>query len=772
MSRVTPAQVSFNGGAVSQRLRARIDQSLYAIALGEMNGFAPLVEGPAEAMPGTIHVAPAAGPCRLLRFEFNITQGHVLEASDELFRVFTNDALLTDGPDPVEIVSPYSYAEVQALKTHQSYDVLYCFLGTKQTREFFREDATTFGFALLELENGPFDPRNKDKTLRVSASGLTGTVVLEATADLFVATDVGSLFRMEAEDFGDITAWEPYITVTSGQLLAASERVYRVIGGNGATFRTGGLTPIHTEGVEWDGIANGTDINDKPAAGVQLEYVHDRFGVLRITAFTDATHVEAEVLRHLPFSSVGTAPGTGNYEYTGGYWDGGWTEYVPPAEAAAYVYGTWRWNFGAFSDTRGWPQCGCVWNGRLCLAKGTTIYTSVAEDLNDFSALNELGEVSADMAVIRTIADPNPIEHLVPGDKTLLVLNASGTFALGPESLAAAFGPANAQCPRQNSAGAGSPLPVDLDARTLHVDRSGRRIYQIEFDPGRAVEQPDDLTRYARHMSREGFGALASQQHPFNHVWALRPEDGTLACAAYLPEEDVLGFADRTLAPGVLARSLTWITDPDGKFDQVWLAVERAGQWHVVRMAPWRHDGESDETACMMDMAAEYVGEPETDFSLPHLPLAEIAAVADGRLHRLTTDADGAFTLPASSHVWAGLEFPAWCESLSFEAGGDAGPAMGKKARFGRAWVKLAGSRGLTFGAPADSDQSGDMVAIEELDASQYDPETGAAMAFDGFRFREATGGHTRWPRLRVERTAPFQATLLAWGGELSMERL
>lgn len=767
MSRVTPAQTSFNGGSISKRLRARRDQSLYAIAVGEMVGFAPLVEGPAEAMPGTLHVAQEVGPCRLFRFEYNTTQGHVLAMSNALVRIYTNDALLTDEADaPVTVASPYAYAEVLKLKTHQSYDVLYCFLGTKQTRQFVRNDATDFAFELLELENGPFDPRNKDKTLRVSASALTGDVTLEATADLFAATDVGSLFKLEAEDFGDVTAWEPYITVTAGQLLTNNERVYRVIGGNGATFRTGGLAPIHTEGVEWDGIAKGTDLNDKPAAGVQLEYVHDRIGIVRITGFTDAQHVSATVLRHLPFSSV-----SGGYTYEGGYWDPEFGVYVPPAEAVTYSYGTWRWSFGAFSDTRGWPQCGCVWNGRLCLAKGTTLYCSVAEDLTDFSTLNELGEISADMAVTRTIADPNAIEHLVPGDKTLLVLNASGTFALGPESVASAFGPANAQCPRQNSAGSGAPMPVDLDARTLHVDRSGRRIYQVEFDPGRGVEQPDDLTRYARHMGTARFTALAPQQHPFNHVWALRG-DAALACAAYLPEEEVLGFAERRMAPGVSARSLTWITDPAGEFDQVWLAVERLGGWHVLRMAPWRHDAESDLTGCMLDMAAEYDGAPETDFVLAHLPNTSCAAVADGRLHRFVTDGAGNFTLPAASRVVAGLEFPAWLESLPFEAGGDNGTAMGRKARFGRAWIMLEDGRGLQFGAPADSEQAGDMTPVEGLEASLYDPDTGAEDPSTGFRFREVTGAHTRWPRLRAERLAPFQSTILAWGGELNMESL
>ena len=751
MSRVSPTQASFNGGAISQRLSARADQAIYGISVEQMTGWAPMVEGAAEAMPGFFRVAQAPGPCRLLRFEFNVTQGHVIEASDLLFRLYTNDALLLDGPNPVEVVSPYSYVQVQALTTHQSYDVLYCFHRDVQTRQFVRNAATDFAFELLALENGPFDPRNKDKTLRVSSSGLTGAVTLQSTAAMFAATDVGSLFKMEAEDFGDITAWEPYITVTNGQLLTFNERVYRVIGGSG---RTGSLQPVHTEGVEWDGIGSGTDINSKPAAGVQLEFIHDRMGILEITAFTSATEVAATVLRHLPFSSVGTAPGAGNYTYLGGYYDG-WADYVPPAPAVDYDYGTWRWSFGAFSDTRGWPQAGCVWNERLILCKDTTAYGSVAGDLTNFATLNELGTVTNDMAFTVTISDPNPILHAVSDDK-LLLLTASGVHALGPSNAASGVGPNNYRVDRQNDAGGSAPEPVRLDSRTLHIGKNLRRIFETDFDAQRQVESEVDLTRYARQIGNPKFGALASQQHPFNLVWAQR-EDGTLAAAAYNPAEEVLGWAERPLATGLAARSLASITDPLGEDEQVWIAAEYGGDWHVLRMAEWRRDGESDDTACLLDMADAYDGAPATAFSIPWLASTAIQVVADGRVYlSITTDGTGAFTLPvAAARVVAGLPFDAGITGLPIAAGGDDGEGLGKMGRIGRAMVKVAGSRGLAFGTPGNLKKLEAQTNVSPLD-------TGFANS-TAIHLVECAGDSGRESRLRIERQAPTQATLLWW---------
>lgn len=757
MSRVTPKQVSFNGGELSRRLHARTDQSIHEVAVAEMTGFAPLVEGGAEAMPGTILVAQAAGPCKLMRFEYNTTQGHVLEFSAWQVRVYTNDALLEDGGAPVSVASPYDFDAVQALKTHQSYDVLYCFHPAMRPREFRRDSATAFSFADLELNNGPFDPQNDDESVTVKANALTGAVTLEASAGIFTATDVGSLFRMEANDLGDVPAWEPGISVTSGQYLTANGNVYRVLGGGGQ-MRTGNMTPSHVKGVEWDGIGGGTDLNSDPAFGVQLEFVHDRVGVLKITAFIDAQHVQATVLRHLPFSAVDN-----NYAYGGGYWDAAWTVWTPPPSAVAHQYGTWRWAFGAFSDTRGWPTTGAIWNQRLCLAKGSTVYTSVAGDLRNFATVNEFGEQSADMAITYTIEDPNAIEWLV-NDEALLILTASGVFALGPASAADGVRPGNVRVVRQNNAGSGAAMPAALDSRAVYIDRSGGRIYQADFNANRGVEEPEDLTRYARQMGNAGFTALAVQQHPFNHLWALRG-DGDLACAVYLPEEQVLGFAKRKMAQGLYARSLVSITDPDGKFDQVWIAAEWYGHHYVLRMAPWRHDGEFSETACMMDMALEYDDWPKAEFALPHVPAGvTIDIAADGRLYKAVTEAGGAFTLEREAgHVWAGLPFPAAIESLDSAAGGDTGAATGKTGRYIRAWIDVLQSQGLRFGAPD---------ALADMEALNGDSVTDEGFGMrTGLLFTGPTGAHTRTPRLRIERAMPSQVTLRAWGGELEREQ-
>lgn len=752
MAQVTFAQHAFNGGSLSKRLQARRDQSIYKIAVKDMVGFAPLVEGGAEAMPGTVYVSQAKGPCRLFPFEYNVTQGHVIEASDGIFRVYTNNARIEIDGIPVEVITPWAWSDIQNLRTYHSYDVMYCFHADHQTRLFARDDATSFHLELLTLENGPFEDRNADKTLTVKATALSGNVTLEASSPIFVSSDVGSFFQMEAEDFGDIPAWENGVELHPGDLRVANQRVYQALT---AGF-TGGVQPNHTEGVEWDGNAFGADRNGN-TWGVQWEYIHDRYGIVKITAFTDTTHVNATVLRHLPFSAV-----NGNYNSGGGYYDG--DVWIPPTDSVTYQYGTWRWRFGSFSNTRGWPEGGCIWKERLCLFKGSKLYLSVSTDLTNFATWNENGDISADMAFRRVVNDPNKIRALLPGEH-LVVYTAAGISMLVPENAAAELGPENAKLRHVNNAGSGYAQPILLDNRTAYIDRSGRRVYELDLDPQRAPQSPIDLTRYARHMGSKdkAFINIAMQVQPMNHAWAVRA-DGSMAMAAYVDEEQVLGWAERLMPDGVAARDLVSITDPDGIFDQIWIAVEFNAGWHILRMTQWREDSESGDNRVMSDMAVIYDGEAATSISAPHLAGQTVEVIADAwRYYLLKADEAGVITLPDEAQtIIAGMAYPAFMESLCFEAGGDNGPAQSKMARIVGPWAEVVQTRGLAFGTPNM------MIEIEQLADGDLMDEGWPAQ--DGFLFPDSGGDHTRYPRLRIERRAPFGATILAWGGQIEMQ--
>jgi hypothetical protein len=754
----TPTQTNFNGGEISRRLHARRDLNLYDIALAECVGWVPLPEGGLDACPGTIRVAQAAGPCRLIPFEFSETQGYIIEMSAGRARFYTNDVRIEAGGAPVEVAIPYAKPVIDALTHTQSYDVLYLFHRAYRTRMLVRIDADSFDLEQLTLKNGPFESRNTDEDISVSASGVSGVVTLTSTAPIFAPGDVGGLFSMEADDFGDIASWEPGITVTVGQLLTWSERVYRVVGGSG---RTGTVAPIHGEGVEWDGIGRGNDINNSPAGGVQLEYVCDRFGILQLTGYTNATTMTATVLRRLPFTT------SSSYDYNGGYYDPEWGSYQPPEGAVTYTAGTWRWRFGSFSDRRGWPTCGVVWNERLILCKDSTIFASVAGDLTNFASRNEEGDISADMAFQYTLSNPSPIRSVVADDK-LLILTGSGMFALGPSNQAQGVGPGNVRVDRENNEGAATAMPVLLDGRTLYLGKARRSVIEADYTVQRDRQDAIDLTRYARQIGDARLIELASQKNPNRLVWAVRG-DGSLAFACYVPSEQALGWGRREIG-GAIARSIASISDPDGELDQLWIAAELAGTWQVIRLAPFRGDGDRVDPP-MSDFAVTF-GAGEVTGAAPWLANRAVEVQVDTGTATeavyggLTADTNGRVALPnpALSHVTVGIPFLARFKTLPMAGDRDAGNGTGKMRRISRLVLDVLNTRGLGFSVQGQPWRDIEELQGDSIVLQGFKPYTGIKIAED-------CGTYDRTAQIEIARLKPTGATIRAVQGAVEVER-
>ncbi len=770
MSQVTPIQTSFNGGELSPRMHGRIDQAIYGIGVKRMQGWLPTLQGPAEAAPGTIHVAGAAtADFRLIPFGFTVTQHYVVEASDEALRFYTNEARIETSPGvPYEIVAPWTAAQLAELNWCQSGDVLYLYHPDVQTRKLSRTSATTFALEAVEFAGGPFDARNQDETLTLSASGVVGDVTVTASAALFAASDVGGLLRLEAADLGLIPAWEPGLAVTAGELRQSPSLgiVYQALTGG----RTGTVEPTHPEGAEWDGAASGTDINSNAAGGIQWLYLHDRYGLLRITAYTSATEVDCEVVRRLPFtlsSAPAIVPGAGGSG--GGYnpweptpYDPETYEYTPPGDAT-FTPGTWRWQFGSFSNRRGWPACGAIWNERHCLGKDNVVHGSVVGDFENLAPLNELGDISIDMAFQSILAMPDAVRWIV-GDERLLVGTATAEYALGAASAANAPGPGNIAVASQSRQGAATGMPVALDGRVLFVQCARRRMVEYGYALERDRFDTPDLSRFAEHIGQPGFVHIAYAGEPGHLLWAVR-DDGVLTAAIYEPREQALGWATRVLGGGMLATSVCAIRDSNGEFDQLWVGATTAdgSEGHVLRMARVRIGGEEAVRQVMLDAAVIEEGDAIASVTAAHLAGRTVTALVDGVPYPgLVASGAGLVTLPvAGDEVIVGLPYPAVLTLLRPEAGGDNGPAKGKLAIIKRAAPHLHASRGLVLTAQGVS-QSVDAIGGEV----QYDTEL---QGYSGVAWMQTVGKFDRTAEISIERTLPYPATILCVTAEIDV---
>lgn len=729
----TAGQWSFNGGELGPRMRSRVDQERYSISVEEMVGWLPTLQGPAAAAPGTIFVEVAAGPSRLIPFEYNPTQGYVIEGSEGVLRFYTNDARIETSPGVAyEVAAPWDHDQLLALDYQQSADVLYLVGGGLKGRKLSRMSATTFSLGDLDLRNGPIGDPNVDQSVTVSASATTGSVTLTSSTGIFAETDVGSLFEIECADFGDIPSWEPGI---DGNVAGTTKRnwagkVY-LAAAIATGGRTGGNPPSHDSGSEWDGSQLGTDVAGKGPYGVKWTFLYGRHGLLEITGYTSPTQVTATVVRTLADSLV-TTP-------------------------------SWRWAFGAFSDTRGWPETVCEWNQCLVLTKGNRAYVGVVGDLENFERRDSSGDFQRDLA--GTIALPSPARIVGCTGDGLLQLRTE-THVYPVERLLVQSdtpGPPQFDIKKPIASGAASVKAIEAGGRTLFVQKAGRRLLEYDFEALRDSWKAPDATRYAEHIGKPGLIELAWQQEPERLVWAVRG-DGTLAALAYDPDEQMLGWARRPLGGGMLARSICRITDPEGKLHQLWILaevppVEEEGDtehW-VLRMAPFREAGDAQENAFFVDAGLSHDGDPISSGSVPHLAGRTCHVLADGKPYPdIVVAADGGWEIGyEASVIHLGLGFEARLKTLRSDFGQDEGTAQGKLKHIPGLILRLNESQGLR-------------VAVQGLDPYPIDTGTAADLMdtaiplFTGDYAFNPIGGWDRDGQLTIERFQPTAAEIAA----------
>ena len=138
---------SFAGGEISPEMFGRVDLTQYQTGVAEAINFMILPHGPARARKGTQFVNNAkinGKKCSLVEFSFNNQQAYALEFGDLYVRFHTLGGTLAVLGTPVELVTPYTEADVGDLHYVQSADVLTIVHPNYPPKELKRTSSTTF----------------------------------------------------------------------------------------------------------------------------------------------------------------------------------------------------------------------------------------------------------------------------------------------------------------------------------------------------------------------------------------------------------------------------------------------------------------------------------------------------------------------------------------------------------------------------------------------------------------------------------------------------
>lgn len=200
MTAASTIQNNTNAGEISPLLEGRVDLRPYTNGLKKCLNFLPLAQGPITRRPGTMYVGQpkySNKACRLVRFEYSITQAYIIEVGDQYMRFYRNEGRLENPVGtPVEISTPYLEADLFNLSFTQSADVLYITHTGYSPQKLIRNSSVSWSLNQITFKDGPYLPLNSTTTT-ITPSATSGAITLTASAALFAATDVGRVVRIQ-----------------------------------------------------------------------------------------------------------------------------------------------------------------------------------------------------------------------------------------------------------------------------------------------------------------------------------------------------------------------------------------------------------------------------------------------------------------------------------------------------------------------------------------------------------------------------------------------
>lgn len=681
MAAAAPILTSFNAGELSKDLSGRVDIAKYASGAARMENFLPLVQGPVQRRAGFRYVKPTKGSGKvwLIKFEFSQSQAFVLEFGDLYVRFFTQHGQLESSPGvPYEIVSPYALADLTntdgtcALNVEQSGDVLYIAnqYGTYKPQKLTRFANTNWTFSDHAPNQGPFDDMNIGSTT-IYSSAASGSVTLTASAALFAATDVGRLVRLEVQTY-NVHPWETALAYVTGNLVRYDGKTYKALN----TATSGTFPPTHEHDSAYDG-----------QTGVQWQYQDAGYGVARITAYTDSTHVTATVINDPP-NGLNVMPdgvvGSGN--------------------------ATKRWSLGAWSATTGYPRTVKFYKSRLFWCTRQGVYASVPDDYENH-APDFFNEIRTDNAINRTLQaqDVNDILWL-EASKVLLIGTGGGEFVAGPLTATEPIGPANFGIDKQSKKRVRAVQPIIVGTSLIFVQRAGRKLQTIDYQVTSDSYVSTDLAVLSNRITASGIIGMVYQGEPYSIIWC-HLANGKLLGFTYDKEQEVTGWHRHPVGGNGTVESICVIPAPDGTREELWAVVNRTINGATVRYVEYLEKpfesadddgtGGDEQSSCFyVDSGLTYTGSATKHITgLSHLEGATVQVLGDGAVQPDCVVSGGAIDIArAASVIQVGLACSARLVTNRLEAGSQNGTSQGKIKRSERGTMRVIDTIGGAVG--------------------------------------------------------------------------
>lgn len=787
MARVSTILTNFRAGELSPKLSGRIDLQKYSEGCDTLENMLVFPSGGITRRPGTSFagITKDSGKVKLVNFEFSDEQAYVLEFGANYVRFFKDGGILTEATKTisaitkanpavvtatshgysdgdrvfisgvvgmtevnnreftvagkttntfqlsgvnssafttytsggtsgkiVEVTTTYSVTEIFEINFAQSADVLFIAHKSHEPAKLTRTSATSFTLEDIDFTDGPYlDENLTTTTLYASASTGTGITVV-ASASFFESGHVGALFRFREIIEVNHDAWAASTSYAQNATVRNGDNVYKKSNAGSHTSST--TAPVHTKGTETYG-------------DIDWEFLHSGTGFIKITGFTSATQVTADVKSTLPASVVSSSNTTT------------------------------KWSEGAFSAVRGFPKALAFYEERLFFA-GTThqpqsIFGSVSADFE-----NHTPGTNDDDAVNITIASDqvNVIKHLLPG-RFLQILTTSAEFTLSGGTGTSPVTPTNVNVLRETTFGTSQIRPLRAGNSTILVQKGTEKVKEITFDLDTDGLLGVDLTVLADHITRGGITDMIWQQEPELILWFVGA-DGALIGLTYDRANGTVGWHGHQLGDSGIVESITAI--PSGAEDQVYLSVKRTINSATVRHIVFLKSinfGSDITDAFFVDSGLTYSGSATTTITgLNHLEGETVQILADGSAHADKTVSGGSITLDRSAtKVHIGLGFTSFIKTLRLEGGANDGTSQGKIKRIHGVTARFLDTVGAELGPDVSN-----LDRIPFRDSSMA-MDTAVPM-FTGDKEISFPAGYDNEAQVVIQQSQPLPMTVLA----------
>jgi len=212
MTRARQVKSNFTSGEVSPDLLGRGDLRAYENGAATLQNLFIYPTGGVTRRSGMRYIDTIAGNGRLIPFEFNTEQTYLIILTGNQIDVYLDDSKITT------IASPWPTNEVDQVAWTQSADTLLLVHPDYAPKKLLRNTLSNFVledwvyFTEDNIINQPYY-KFADSAVTLTPSGITGTITLTASTDVFAAGHAGTRLQIGGKQV-EITSYDSPTVVT------------------------------------------------------------------------------------------------------------------------------------------------------------------------------------------------------------------------------------------------------------------------------------------------------------------------------------------------------------------------------------------------------------------------------------------------------------------------------------------------------------------------------------------------------------------------------